>query len=160
MIRNAEITDVNSIAEIIVESLKTAYEGIVDSLYSHTLAADKFVSVFNENIASNNETIHVYEIGSKVVGFISGKIDSSNCKAEITGLYLNPEYKNRGIGSKLFDSIMDYFKKNNCPDVSLTTILGAKNNKFYSCKKAKVKKYIDLEFGNKKYNGVIYSFKI
>lgn len=160
MIRSAILSDVRNISQILIQSWKTAYEGIIDPEYSSSLTEEKFVKIFNENISQNKEIINVYEIDSHVIGFVSAKIGEMNGSAEIVGLYVDPNFRNRSIGSKLFDSVIDYFRKTNCTKIYLKTLYDAMNNKFYIHKKGKIKEYIELKFGNKNYNGVIFEFNI
>jgi len=160
MLREATINDVNAIAGIIVNSWQYAYEGIIDPNYPQTLSKEKFINIFNCNIQNNLEKIFVYEINSIVLGFISGKLKSGSYDSEVIGLYVHPDYKGKGIGSKLFKKIKSYFKKNNCKNIIIWTLINAKNNQFYKKHGGVAKEEKEIAIGNRNYSGIGFFFSL
>jgi ribosomal protein S18 acetylase RimI-like enzyme len=154
MIREAEMKEVNAIAEIIVASWKTAYSGIIDPEYSNSLKQDKFIKIFTDNILNKKEKILVND-DNGVNGFVSGIIlENSKYDCEIIGLYIKPEYQRKGIGKKLVKEIIKYFKSKNKKNLIIWTLNNAKNNNFYErigCRKIE---YKNMEIGEKEYEGV------
>ena len=131
MIREALITDSNQIADIIVKAWQNAYEGIIDPEYPKSMSVNKFIDIFSNNITLKTETVFVYEKDKKVIGFISGIIVKKEYDSEVIGLYIDPEFQGKGIGSKLLKKIKKYFSSNNCSSMIIWTLEGAKNNSFY-----------------------------
>lgn len=119
MIRQAILNDTNRIAEIIVSSWKTAYRGLINDNFLDNMSIDLMITKWMENISKQNQDdhIYVYEENNKILGVIRfGKpsdINYSNYNAEIHVLYVDPNSKRHGIGSKLFYFATDYFIKNN-----------------------------------------------
>jgi len=154
MIREANIKDVDAIAEIIVSAWKTAYTGIIDPEYSKNLDHNKFIRIFTENIQKKKEIILVNE-EIEVNGFVSGiNHDNGQYDCEIIGLYLKPGYQGKGIGRKLVNEIIKYFKKENKKNLIIWTLDNAKNNGFYKRIGCEKKEYKNIEIGGKEYKGV------
>lgn len=113
MIREAELKDIDAIAQIIVSAWKTAYSGIIDPEYSNNLDHNRFIKIFTENNQKRKETILVND-DNGINGFVSGiKHDNSKYDCEIVGLYIKPEYQGKRTGKRLFEEILMYFKNEN-----------------------------------------------
>ena len=113
---------------------------------------NKLLKEFNTSINSLGTYSHyvIYEISNIIVGFIS--YDLIYDRLEIEYIYVNKEYRNKGIASKLMDYLVDIGNKNNCINISLEvreTNLIAKN--FYKKHKfeevARREKYYKNEDG-------------
>lgn len=119
MIRKAKIEDSNSIANLILRGWQTAYKGLIDQEFLDDMQEDEMSKGWKRNIFSQNESnnIYVYEEENKILGVIRfGKPDDENDElhnAEIHVLYVEPELKRNGIGSKLFNYAKNYFIEHN-----------------------------------------------
>ncbi len=161
MIREANIYDSKVIAEIIVETWRSAYIGIIDQKYANTLDVQRFIQIITDNIQQNKEAIFVYEENKIIKGFISGKLlDDDNYQCEIVGLYVLPIYQQQGIGRLLFQRINKFFIKQNCQKMILWTLKGAKNNSFYAYNGGVIADEKSLKIGKKEYKGVGFSFDL
>ena len=122
MIRKAIKEDSYNIANLIVASWQTAYKGLIDDNYLNNLSVSDRMTGWENNILNQNENnhIYVYEEDSKILGVIRfGKPDdeSANYNSEIHVLYVEPSFKRKGIGTKLFDFARTYFINNNTTDM-------------------------------------------
>ena len=160
MIRKAEAKDAESIAKVIVEAWQSAYTGIIDPDFPGSMKTNKFVSIMENNISNNLETIFVYEEDDKIKGFISGKKSDGKYDCETVGLYIIPEYQNQGTGKSLLDEMKNYFKSKSCKTMIIWTLLNAKNNVFYQKNGGEVLEEKDLEIGDKIYSGVGFVFQL
>jgi len=122
LIRKAIKEDSYNIANLIVASWQTAYKGLIDDNYLNNLSVSDRMTGWENNILNQNENnhIYVYEEDSKILGVIRfGKPDdeSANYNSEIHVLYVEPSFKRKGIGTKLFDFARTYFINNNTTDM-------------------------------------------
>ncbi len=115
IIRPIERQDIPAIVDIQISGWKTAYKGII---------ADDFLASMNreERIAKREKDISekdfiVATIGDEVVGFSRytdypdqiGGFPGIDC--ELCALYVKPDQKYHGIGTKLVQSVMNEFQK-------------------------------------------------
>ena len=166
MIRKAKIEDSNNIASLILRGWQTAYKGLIKQEFLDSMKKDEMNKGWKKSIFSQNENnnVYVYEKENKILGIIRfGKVDDENDishNAEIHVLYVEPELKRNGIGSKLFNYAKNYFIEHNRKNLIIWCLKG--NNpsiEFYkkmggksvSEKKSKVHN-IDLEEIGLEYN--------
>jgi ribosomal protein S18 acetylase RimI-like enzyme len=158
MIRKAETSDVQKAADIIVRAWQTAYDGIIDPAYPQTLKIENYVPIFTRNIEENLEHILVYEASSKVVGFISGQFLSGPHDCRTVGLYVDPDFQQRGIGSLLLSEMKKFFSDRGRTSMIVQTLEGARNNSFYRNHGGRLAERIDLEIGGRQYRGAVFVF--
>ena len=158
MIRTAILSDSSQIAYVLTETWKTAYKGLIDPDYLKKLNQDFFTNIMMQNITLEREKIFVFEIDGKVAGFISGKDNHS--LFEVIGLYVYPDYQGNGIGRKLLEQIKQYAKSQNCTELLIKILDGAKNNSFYLGNGLIRKRVFALEIDGKEYDGIEFMEKI
>ena len=163
MIREAATDDINSITSIITKVWKK--EVFTSKNYPNILMELKY----NENKYTKNLTkeinfnlikAFVYEENNKIAGFISGKLRLAEYDSEIIEFYVDPDFHNKGIGLKLFNKMVSYFKKNNRKKLILWAFNIPKINEFYNKHGGIEKKYKEIILGNKKYTEVGFCFNI
>lgn len=116
-IRTLSKQDVNGAALIRVEGWKQAYKGIIDNDYLNSLDIKKQITKFEQCIGNPNFIVAI--INNKVVGFcrfIDNNSFSSNINyvdCELSAIYVHPDYKRKGIGSKMFNYAKNEFYKKN-----------------------------------------------
>lgn len=160
MIREATLNDVKTISSIIVKAWKTEYKGVIDSNYLLELNENKHVSNLTQGINYNLLKAFVYEENSKLVGVITGKLRKAEYDSEIMDFYVDPDSQNKGIGTKLFDEMILYFKKNERKKLIIWTLNNSKYKNFYKKKGGIEKEYKELNYGNKKYSGNGFVFNL
>ncbi|WP_104401678.1 GNAT family N-acetyltransferase [Vibrio penaeicida] len=124
-IREANLEDVPSIAEIHVTSWQVTYSGLIpeDYILSQTIErrTKLWTNVINESLAS----LLVAEENQKVIGFISfEKIqpDLSSQSIEISSIYLLPNHFNKGIGTKLLSECKSRLTGNKVNQITLWSL--------------------------------------
>lgn len=138
MIRNAVKEDSKILSSLIVRGWKAAYRGLIDDNFLDNMDEEDSVDRWESMIESQNEKsqIRVYEEDGKVLGVIKygEPKDTMNGRfnAEIQILYVEPNMKGKGIGTKLFKYAKDYFLKNNMNNLIIWCLKGnQKSIRFY-----------------------------
>lgn len=158
MIRLAVAGDSINIATILKNAWQKAFIGIIDENYPKQIDLNRYETIFSNNINNKLEDIYVYESERGIIeGFISGKINKEDRTAEIIGLYINPESQGKSVGTLLINYMHEYYKKANIRKLNIRTLRNAKNKQFYEKHNYQVEKVIELEIGDRKYEGIIYS---
>ena len=106
MIREATHNDIETIARVIVAAWQTAYEGIIYPSFPPSMKEEKFVEIFTDIFENRKEIVFVYEEHNTVLGFVSGVEQCGKYDCEIKGLYVDPEYQGKGIGSSLLNEMV------------------------------------------------------
>ena len=101
-IRDVNFEDLRRVSEIVVESWKTAYRGIVADEYLESLTVDQ-----NYQKRLNDYTdggFVVAEINNEVVGFCRYRFENAcedkflDVDCDLCALYVKPDYKGNGVG--------------------------------------------------------------
>jgi ribosomal protein S18 acetylase RimI-like enzyme len=105
-IRAAVPEDARQIAEVHLETWKSAYSGIISKDYLDSLSLEKRKSRWDEILSSQKETETniVAEIENRIVGFVSAgpnRTAESEYGSEIYALYIHPNFQNKGVGTSL-----------------------------------------------------------
>ena len=100
-----EVKDSLEIASLIKDGWNSAYKGIISDEDLKNINVEKMSERW-ANIIEKEENIYIYKEENKVLGVIRfGKCEEINYQniGEIFCLYVRPEEKRKGIGSKLFE---------------------------------------------------------
>jgi GNAT superfamily N-acetyltransferase len=105
-IRAATPEDARQIAEVHLETWKSAYSGIISKDYLDSLSLEKRKSRWDEILSSQKETEinFVAEIEDRIAGFVSAgpnRTAVSKYGGEIYALYIHPNFQNKGVGASL-----------------------------------------------------------
>ena len=127
-IRQAEISDAAAIATIHVNAWRIAYRNIIDPTYLHySLSVEDRLSYWREKLMMSrlkgakfmifvSVLPHpIHHDREKPVGFIAvGPVNKKilPARGQIHGLYLNPDFRSRGIGTRLFQKGRHFLKQN------------------------------------------------
>ncbi|HAQ40539.1 MAG TPA: GNAT family N-acetyltransferase [Clostridiales bacterium] len=119
IIRKAELTDAQSIAEVNVGTWKSAYKGILDDEYLDNLSCEQREQAIKNIINSSDDKRFIFvaeDSASGVIGFAScGKARESNgsFKGELYSVYIVKTFQNIGIGKLLCNCAIEKLKENN-----------------------------------------------
>ena len=117
IIRNIEEKDIPSVAKIRISGWQIAYRGIVDEKYLDSMNVGEEIEKRKKDYRQNG--FIVAELNKEVVGFCryidnnSFIQDMSNIDCELLSLYVDPTLKSNGIGTKLFEFVVDEFRRKN-----------------------------------------------
>ncbi len=160
IIRNAEIKDIKSIIDININGWKETYHGIFPNVLLENLEKQR-----SESIMKCKNKINEYvicEIDDNVVGFLrygKNKKNYSDNYAEIYALYVDNQYKKKGIGRKLLEYAFTILK-DNYDIVLISTLKENIANEFYiKCGGKKIDTYYFKLNGNE-YEENLYLFNL
>ena len=165
IIRNATKDDIAQIADIKINGWKNAYIGIVDEAILNDMSVDKEIYSYNNKYSLND--IFIAEIDGEILGFCrvydyenSPYVDKE-IDCEIREIYVRPDIKRMGIGSKIFKYVLQYFKRKG----KIKLYLGVfednyKSRNFYEKMGGTLGKKDKLEIKGKLYSTVSYTYNL
>lgn len=143
LIRKMEQKDISSVILISRESWHETYDGIIPRNIQDNFLAQ----AYNENILVKRyqqTPFYVAELNNKIVGFANYSNINTDGNAELSAIYLLPNFKGRGIGSKLLEKgIQDLKSKSLFVEVESKNEIG---KTFYTAKGFLLVKEFDDEF--------------
>lgn len=157
IIRNIEEKDIPSVVDIQIDGWKTAYKGIIDDndiLIS--MNRDERIERRKKDYKENG--FIVAQFNNEVVGFcryidnnsLTQEISDVNC--ELLSIYVKPNFKYRGIGTKMFRFVQNKFKRKNKAKMILWCLKDNKSfKKFYTKMGGKIIKEREVKIGDKIY---------
>ena len=117
IIRNVTFQDLPQVVDIQVRGWQAAYRGIIDDDILDTLDKNEKLEKRKKDFNSNG--FIVAELKKRVVGFCryvdndKHSIIVPGIDCELLALYVEPTLKHNGIGTKLFNYVVDEFKSKN-----------------------------------------------
>ncbi|AEG61500.1 GNAT family N-acetyltransferase [Desulforamulus ruminis] len=132
-IRYATVGDEKYIADVIINTWKVAYRGIVSDDFLLSLTPEKHEKLFKESLSKKIGTTLVLEDREgKIVGMASGGAErSGEFDCEIVALYILPGYQKKGYGKQLFKKLVQEFKANDFTSMIIWTFKANKDLQFY-----------------------------
>lgn len=164
IVRNIEEKDIPSVVDIQIDGWKSAYKGIVDNNILNSMNRNERIEKRKNDYKQNG--FIVAELNSQIVGFCR-YIDSnkftpniSNIDCELLALYVKPNLKYNGIGTRLFQFVKNEFKSKNKTKMILWCLKDNEpSKKFYTKMGGEIVKERTIKIGGKEYLevGFIYS---
>ncbi len=164
-IRNVRKEDLSAVIDIQFEGWKTAYSNIISKDYLASMNKEEKMKKRLKDYNQNG--FIVAEKNGEVVGFcryvdnnsFSRNVEDIDC--ELLALYVKPELKNSGIGTKMIEYVKDEFRTKNKHNMILWCLKDNEPSKaFYSKRGGKIVKEKDIEIGDKIYKEVAFLYKI
>ncbi len=122
-IRYAKLEDAKALGEIHSKSWKIAYKGMISDEILNNITSEKRERYFEKALSNKWEEDALIFLEDKAVGFICiGKCrdeDRDEFYGEIWGIYLLPEFFNKGIGYELIKWGIKELKDRNYKRVTL-----------------------------------------
>lgn len=166
IIRNIKKEDIPQVVDIQILGWQTAYKGIIDDTFLNSMDRDERIEMRNKDYNQNG--FIVAEYNNEILAF-SRYIDNNSFSpqtpdidCEITALYTKPNLKGKGIGTKIFNYIINEFKQLNKEKMIIWCL---KENyparKFYEKMGGTIIGEKTINFGNKDYMevGFLYNIK-
>jgi ribosomal protein S18 acetylase RimI-like enzyme len=109
--REANAADCAAVAEVHVQSWRGSFAGIVPQGFLDRMSVEKRAKAFEENFSDAGYKIYVAEAARRgVVGFVDfgePREGVGAFESELYAIYLLPEFQRKGIGARLFGSVVD-----------------------------------------------------
>lgn len=124
VIRTASAKDATSIATIHVRGWQTTYQGLMPEDVLNNLSITESTQQWRDRLEKNECQALVAEFKHQAVGFVSfcpcrdDDVDP-NKTAEISAIYLLPEYKGQGLGYQLMEQTLAILRHQKYQDVIL-----------------------------------------
>lgn len=165
IIRNIKDEDIPSVVDIQINGWKMAYKGIIDDKYLNSMNRDERIKKRKKDYKENG--FIVAELDKKIVGFCR-YIDSNkythevqDIDCELIALYVKPDLKYNGIGTKLFQFVIDKFKNINKKKMIIWCLKDNEpSKKFYKKMGGTVIKERLIKIGEKDYAEVGFIYNI
>lgn len=166
IIRPLSNEDVVGAANIKINGWNSAYKGIIDENHLNSLDLDVQIKKFEKCVGDNNFIVAIKN--NEVVGFcrfvfnnsLSPNIDYIDC--ELSAIYVHPELKGNGIGTKMFNYVLNEFDNNNKEKMILWCLQDNINSiEFYKHMGGIIKEIKSVLIGDKEYRevGIVYNIK-
>lgn len=165
IIRNIEEKDIPSVVDIQINGWKSAYNRIIDDNVLNSMNRNERIEKRKNDYKENG--FIVAELNNQVIGFCryidSNKFtqDISNIDCELLALYVKPNLKYNGIGTKLFQFVVNEFKNKNKTKMILWCLKDNEpSKKFYTKMGGKIIKERTIKIGEKEYLEVGFEYNI
>lgn len=165
IIRNIQEKDISSVVDIQIEGWKSAYKGIIDDSTLNSMNRNEKIEKRRNDYKENG--FIVAELNNQVVGFCryidSNKFtqDMLDIDCELLALYVKPNLKYNGIGTKLFQFVTNEFKSKNKTKMILWCLKDNEpSKKFYTKMGGEIVKERIIEIGQKEYLEVGFRYNI
>ncbi len=165
VIRNIESKDIDEVTDINIECWKKCYTGIIDKEYLENI--DRQNRVINITRAMENNMFIVAEEKERILGscrYVPNNGFSPNFEeidAEICALYVDVNFQNKGVGTKLLEYVLEELKKNGKKKVIIWCLKGnEKARLFYSKMGGTVYAERKIKIADKEYDEIAYKYDI
>ncbi|KJY73604.1 GNAT family N-acetyltransferase [Vibrio nigripulchritudo] len=160
MIRKATKTDIHAIAILIHNAWQKDLIELVSPSITSLFTIDWFASKLQKDLERESAFSKVFERDGSIVGYAAGRYSEEDDVAELVGLYVCPSAQNQGIGSALIQDAKSYFSDKNKSAMIIWTLLGAKNNAFYTRHNPVRQEERDITISKFSYRGIGYVYEL
>ncbi len=165
IIRNIEEKDIPDVVDIQINGWKIAYKGIIDDNFLNSMNRNERIEKRKKDYKENG--FIVAELDNEVVGFCryvdSNKFtqDMLDVDCELLALYVRPDLKYNGIGTKLFQFVIDELKSKRKTKMILWCLKDNEpSKKFYKKMGGEIIKERAFEIGEQNYYEVGFEYNI
>ncbi|MFD2614159.1 GNAT family N-acetyltransferase [Paenibacillus gansuensis] len=164
-IRKAVLEDVNEIAKVHINSLKTSHMGILPQIFLENLTYEWSTPRFTEALRNRPKSVSLLVAENEkrqIVGFIWGGPERKSdeiYKGEIYAIYILSEYHGVGIGRKLVKALAKDLSSSNI--FSMIVRVFAENNpsrRFYEAVGGRKVREGTVIVKDEVYNDVVYGW--
>ena len=165
ILRNIEKEDIPAIVDIQISGWQTAYKGIVDDLFLNAMNREERIKQRFQDY--NQGGFIVAKLNTQIVGYcryvnsntLSPETPEADC--ELSALYVKPNLKSNGIGTKMFQFVINEFKTQNKTKMIIWCLKdNYPSRNFYEKMGGKIIKERPITIGNKDYEEVGFLYNI
>jgi len=160
-IRTAMAEDARAIANVQVQTWKTAYRGIIADDFLDTFTVDERTDRWSEILQRPEQGSFVAESDSGVIGFANGgpeRDDRDDFKGELYGLYVLPDWHGQGVGKRLVTTFADWLLGSGMATILVWTLADNPYRRFYERLGGKIVAERDIEIGGQKFAEVAFGW--
>lgn len=162
IVRPAITQDLKSIAEIKVSGWQNSYRGIINDDYLDAMSVQNQINAVSSYPL---ESFFVIENDFAVLGFcriaIYNFTNNEMPDSEIREIYVRPDLKRHGIGSRLFKYVLEELRKRGCKNLRLGVLKQNRDARlFYEKIGGKLKDEGSISLLGEKYPTVSYEFDL
>lgn len=163
-IRNIIEDDLPEVIDIQIQGWKTAYKGIIDDNFLNSMNKEKQLERRKKDYQNGHFIVAILD--NNIVGFAryDDKVvssDSDNFDSEIIALYVKPDIKGNGIGSKMINYIKDDLRKKGNKKMIIWCLKeNHPSRKFYEKMGGTLTNEHNITFGDKEYPEVAFGFEL
>ncbi len=165
IIRNIKEKDIPSVVDIQINGWKSAYKGIIADSFLNSIDRDAKIKRMRKNYKDNGFIVAI--LNNEVVGFCryiesnEFTTDMQNIDCELLALYVKPQLKYNGIGTKLFEFVTNEFRSNSKTKMILWCLKDNEPSKmFYTKMGGKIVKERVIEIGGNNYYEVGFEYTL
>jgi GNAT superfamily N-acetyltransferase len=133
--REAAIADCTAVARVHVRSWRESFAGIVPQAFLDKMSVEKRARAFEKGFSAPSYRMYVAEAPERgVVGFADfgePREDIDDYKGELYAIYLLPEFQRKGIGERLFNLGVEFFKRSGKDSMYLLALAVSPYRSFY-----------------------------
>ncbi|HYD35150.1 MAG TPA: GNAT family N-acetyltransferase [Vitreimonas sp.] len=117
LVRNATSADALAIAQIHVKTWQCTYRGQVPDSFLDSMSVQQRKEDWQKALDNPAKDIYalVAEVDSKIVGWCTGGVnrdeDVDKDTGELHGIYIDPEYIAKGVGTALMEYLLQLLRK-------------------------------------------------
>ncbi len=167
IIRNIKEEDIPSIINIQIKGWQEAYKNIVDPSFLNNMDNDSERKIKRMQETYMDSGFVVAELNNEIVGYCRYRYDNErsleleNVDCEICAIYVKPELKGKGIGTKLFEYVKNDLKSKNKESMFLWCLKdNEKSKNFYAKMGGKIISEQEVQIGDRNYLEVCFVYDI
>lgn len=124
MIRKGNVLDVESMARIYMDDLRSVYADILPEEYFANLTEKKAQKIWRDFFEKEDSLCLIYEEDGSVLGFAAIRPEEENdCCLQLSALYVDGCAQGRGIGRTLISEAMEETRRHGKQLMSISVVL-------------------------------------
>jgi len=161
--RKANLSDVNGIAKVHVDSWRSTYRNILPDEMLNNLSYEKREKLWEKNLAQADTHVFVTEDDKgEIVGFATGAKRDTNQfshSADLTSIYVLENYQGLGVGKTLLNSVFAQFKELGYHLIFVEVLEENFSKKFYEAFGATLHSKEEIKIGGSIQNLLMYKWE-
>jgi L-amino acid N-acyltransferase YncA len=164
MIRKAALDDAKGIAEVHVESWKSAYKGIISDQFLSELKVDDRLPLWETSLSDPKDEAPVYVAVNQegdIIGFASFGIErerKNENEGELYAIYLLNEVKSKRVGTHLFYTGVKELIKHKFKSVRVWVLANNPSVKFYEKFGPKIVEVKTIQIGDASHEEIAFQW--